>query len=347
MKIKLKAENALEWIALKFNLAPRPLIDTQVSFNAARAIMAAAELGIFEAIGTHAKTADEIAQSCQTHQRSTKQLLDCLVGVGYLQWSGGRYSLKRTYQKWLLKGSEANLIEKLRFQLLEWNWIAKLEDYVRSGKPLELHSTFSEKEWELYQGAMRDLSFNAARELAGKIPVPKGAIRMLDIGGSHGLYSIEICKRHPDLMSTILELPGAIESAGAIAKRYDKTGRVNHVAGNALTADLGTNQYDLVMINNVVHHFTADQNRELAVKVARALKPGGVYAIGDFILAEAPGEGGVVASTAGLYFSLTSLSGNWSSTEMESWQKAAGLTPEKIVAAMSIPGWKMVIAKKS
>src|SRR2546426_1182022 len=97
------------------------------------------------------------------------------------------------------------------------------------------------------------------------------------------------CNRHPALTSSIPELPGAIESASAIAKRYDKTGRVKHVAGNALTNDLGTNQYDLVMINNVAHHFTADQNTALAVKVARALKPGGVYAIGDMIRAETPG----------------------------------------------------------
>jgi SAM-dependent methyltransferase len=347
MKIKFQAENLLEWLALKLNLAPRPMLETQVSFTAARAIMAAAELGFFEAIGTQAKTAEVIARTCQTHPSATKHLLDCLVGIGYLRWSDGNYSLKRAYRKWLLKESEANLIGKLRFQLLEWNWVGQLEDYVRSGKPLDIHSATSEKEWQLYQEAMRDLSSNAARELAGKIPLPNGATRMLDIGGSHGLYSIEICKRHPGLTSTILELPDAIESASAIAKRYDTTGRVKHVAGNALADDLGTSEYDLVMINNVVHHFTVDQNRALAVKVARALKPGGLYAIGDLIRPETPGEGGVVASTFDLYFSLTSSSGNWSSTEMQSWQKAAGLTPSKTLALMSLPGWKLVIATKA
>lgn len=346
MKIKLKAENPLEWMAMKLNLAPTPLADTIMAFTAARAIMAAAELGIFEAVGKNPKTVDEITQTCKTHPHGTGQLLDCLVGVGYLQWSGGKYSLKRKYHKWLLKESESNLIGKLRFQLLEWDWMTKLEAYVRSGKPIEIHSSASEKEWELYQEAMRDNSFNVAKELAGKTPVPKGAVKMLDIGGSHGLYSIELCKKHPAMTSTILELPGAIKSAGAIAKRYDKTGRVNYVAGDALTDDLGTNQYDLVVINNVVHHFTANQNKTLAVKVARALKPGGIYAMGDFIRAEKPDEGGVIASTFGLYFSLTSSSGIWSSTEMESWQKGAGLKSEKTVVALSIPGWKMLIARK-
>ena len=346
MKIKNQPENLLEWIALRANLAPTPLIDTQVAFNAARAIMAAAELGMYETIGRSSKTADEVAAACNTHAEATKHLLNCLVGIGYLQWNNDKYSLKAKYYKWLLKESESNLIGKLRFQLIEWEWMGKLEEYVRTGKPLDLHGTASEREWKLYQEGMRDLSINAARELAPKIPVPKDATHMLDIGGSHGLFSIELCKKHTGLSSTIMELPGAIEAASAIAKRYDTTNRVTYVAGNALTDDLGTAKYDLVMINNVVHHFTDEQNNLLAKKVAHALKPNGVYAIGEFIRAEKPGEGGLVGATTGLYFSLTSSSGTWSVSEIEAWQKNAGLKIEKPVAPMSIPGWKVFISRK-
>ncbi|MBK9328676.1 MAG: class I SAM-dependent methyltransferase [Sphingobacteriales bacterium] len=346
MKIKLKAENPLEWLALKLNLAPLPLVDTQIAFTAARAIMAAAELGIYEAIGKNAKSADEVAKSCNTHPHSTAQLLNCLVGIGYLNYADGNYSLKPSYHKWLLKENESNIIGKLRFQLLEWNWVGQLEDFVRTGKPLDLHSNIKPEEWELYQDGMRDLSVNAAKELAGKIPIAKGSTRMLDIGGSHGLYSIELCKKHPGLTSTILELPGAIESASSIAKRYDTSGSVSYQSGNALTDDLGTEQFDLVMINNVVHHFTPEQNKALAQKIAKALKPGGIYSIGELIRAEKPGDGGIMASTTGLYFSLTSSSGNWSESEISSWQKAAGLKSLKPVSTMSMPGWKMIMAQK-
>ena len=346
MKIKLQPENPLEWVALKMNLAPTPLVDTQIFFNTARAIMAGAELGIYEAIGKGSKTADEVAAECKTDPHATKQLLNCLVGIGYLKWNDKRYSLKTKYHKWLLKESEANLIGKLRFQLVEWNWMAMLEDYVRTGKTLQLHSSVNEKEWILYQEGMRDLSISAAKDLAGKIPVPNNATSMLDIGGSHGLYSIELCKKHSQLKSTILELPNAVESASAIAKRYDTTGRVSYKAGNALEDDLGMEQYDLIMINNVVHHFTMEQNYALANKIARALKPGGVYIIGEFMRADKPGEGGVIAATSGLYFSVISASGNWSASEIETWQKEAGLKPEKSISTMTIPGWKMIIARK-
>lgn len=346
MKFKIAPENLLERIALTFNLAPIPLVDTQVAFNAARAIMAGADTGIFDALGKQAKTLAEITAQCNTHPEATRQLLNCLVGIGYLKWSNDRYTLKPKFYKWLLSEYPSNLLGKLRFQISEWNWMARLEDYVRTGKPMELHSVITGDEWASYQDGMRDLSINAAKELAGKIKLNSQAIKMLDIGGSHGLYSIELCKKYPSLSSTILELPGAIDRASAIAARHGLSDCISYKAGNALTDDLGEQQYDLVMINNVVHHFTPTENEQLAKKIYRALKPGGLYAIGEFIRQNKPGEGGVVASTTGLYFALISSSGTWSMEEITGWQQQAGFTSKKSISLMTLPGWKMVVAEK-
>lgn len=346
MKPKIVPENMLERIAIMFNLAPVPLLETQIAFTAARAIMAAADLGIFEALGKNSKTAKQVAESCNTNPEATKQLLDCLVGLGYLRWSNGNYSITSKFHKWLLLESPSNLIGKMKFQISEWNWMAKLEDYVRTGKPLDLHASLDANEWASYQDGMRDLSVNTAKELAGKLKLPATAIKMLDIGGSHGLYSIELCKKYPSLSSTIIELPGAIDRASTIAAQHGLTDRVKYQPGNALHDDLGEQQYDLIMINNVVHHFTVEENEKLAKKVARALKPRGMFAIGEFIRQNEPGEGGAVASVSGLYFSLTSSSGNWSENEIRSWQQKAELKPQKAISLLSLPGWKMLAAAK-
>src|SRR6185503_16549702 len=346
MKLKIQPEGLFERAALWFNLAPTPLVDTQVAFNAARAIMAAADVGLFEAIGKTPKTADKVSQSIQTDALATKNLMDCLVGIGYLRWNNGSYSLKPKYYKWLLKDYSSNIIGELRFQLVEWNWMNNLENYVRTGKPMNFHYSMNANEWADYQEGMRDLSVNVAKEIGGKLKLPPNADKMLDIGGSHGMFSIELCRKNPSLSSTILELPGAIDRASAIAARHNLTDRVKYKAGNALTDDLGEQQYDLVMINNVVHHFTPDENRMLAKKITRALKPGGIYSIGEFIRLQKPGEGGVVAATAGLYFAMTSSSGTWSENEMRSWQTEAGLKLAKPISPMTLPGWKVLPAYK-
>lgn len=347
MKLKLAPENLLERMALMLNLAPTPLVDTQVAFNAARAIMAGADTGIYESIGKQSKSVVQIAGDCKTDPAATKHLLDCLVGIGYLHFHNEAYSLKKKYHKWLLKEYPSNLIGKLRFQIIEWNWMANLEEFVRTGKPMDFHYKMSPEEWASYQEGMRDLSINTAKELGKKLKLSKDASNMLDIGGSHGLYSIELCKNYPGLSSTILELPGAIDRASAIAAEHGLTDKIQYQAGNALTDDLGENKYDLVMINNVVHHFTNQQNIDLANKIAKALKPGGIYAIGEFLRLNKPGQGGAVAATAGLYFAMTSSSGTWSAEEMKSWQAGAGLKLEKSISLMSLPGWKMIVAKKT
>jgi SAM-dependent methyltransferase len=346
MRSKTTPDNLLERIGIAINSVPTPLIDTQVAFNTARAIMAAAELGIFEALGKSKKDGEQIVAICKTDPKATIQLLDCLVGIEYVDWIEEKYSLRSKYYKWLLKEYPSNIIEKLRFQRIEWNWMSHLEDYINTGKSLDLHSILSPDEWVHYQDAMRDISVNASKKLAKKISLSPEQSKMLDIGGSHGLYSVELCKRYPSLQSIILELPGAIDEASKIASQYGITDRVKYRAGNALKDDLGENEFDLIMINNLVHHFTDGENRILAHKVYRALKPGGIYAIGEFVRQQKPGGGGGVAAALGLYFSLISSSGAWSLEEIRSWQEEAGLKIGEEISLITLPGWKMSIARK-
>ena len=193
---------------------------------------------------------------------------------------------------------------------------------------------------------MRATGGNAALELAKRIPVPTGATRLLDIGGSHGQHSVQLCRHHPSLNSTILELPGALDRASEIAAREGLGDRIIFRIGNVLTDDLGEGTFDVVVINNVVHHFTPEQNLELARRVARALVPGGIYAIGDFLRAAKPGAGGGTPAVMDLYFALTSASGTWSVEEITGWQRAAGLLPVKPILLQSIPGWASLPAER-
>jgi len=346
MKVGAIAENLMERIALFANLVPRPLIETQIAFTTARAIMAAAELGIFDSLGAGEKSADEVAGSCHTDRKATKQLLDCLVGVGYARFQHGKYGIIAGHRKWLLRDSPTSVTAKLSFQLMEWDLVGQLEDFVRTGKSLDLHAKMSPEQWRIYQDGMRSIASGRAAELARRLPVSPGATRLLDIGGSHGLYSIELCRLHPALTSTIMELPGAIDRASEIAAREGLGDRVKFRVGNALTEELGDASFDVVMINNLVHHFSPEQNAALAKRVARALAPGGVYLISDFLRASSPGMGGGVPAVMDLYFALTSASGTWSLEEISGWQRDAGLHPMKPILLQSTPGWASLPAQR-
>jgi len=325
---------------------PIPLVHTWVAFIAARSIMAASALGIFDALGEANRTAEEVAKDCCTDPRATKQLLSCLVGIGYVRWRDGKYCIKRRHRTWLLSVSSQSLVRKLAFLSTEWDLVSRLQEFVQSGKPLNMHETMSTEQWALYQDAMHELAGGLASEVAKRLPIPHGATRVLDIGGSHGLYSVALCRHYPGLHCTILELPPAIDRAMALAAQHGMAERLSYRAADVFAEDLGEATHDVVIANNFVHHFTPAQNFELANKIARALTPGGLYAIFELLRSDNPAATGMTA-TLDLYFALTSASGLFSLAEITAWQTDAGLRPLKPIRFLRLPGWAVVPAIRS
>ena len=126
--------------------------------------------------------------------------------------------------------------------------------------------------------------------------------------------------------------------------------RVVHLAGNALEDDIGVEAYDAVLIANLIHHFDADQNRRLAQKVARALRPGGVFVVMDAVRIVSPAEADRpnrrLGAVLDVYFALTSTSGTWSVEAVQEWQRAAGLRPLRPTWLQTMPGAALLSARQ-
>lgn len=346
MKLKVVAERPLERMVLALGMAPVTLVDTHMSFLRARAIMVGTRLGLFDAMAGGARTTEQIAAACGTNTHATGKLLGALVGSGYAAQAGSGYALTPVARKWTLAESPQSLRDKILFEFIEWTMVEGVEDYVRTGRPVELHAGNDPERWRLYQRAMRALAAMAAPEVVRRIPVPAGATAMLDIGGSHGFYSVSLCRRHPGLTSIVLDLPDAVAQAAPILAQEHMGDRVRHRAGSVLTDDLGEDAFDLVFMAQLAHHFDDATNRRIAVRVARALKPGGVFVIAELLRPASAEESGQVGALLDLYFALTSQAGTWSVAEMQQWQRDAGLTPRKPVHFRTMPGTAAVIATK-
>jgi SAM-dependent methyltransferase len=328
------------------NLGPWPILHTQFAYTLARVVMAATRLGIFDALGDEPLAAAEVAQQCSTDPAATEKLLFALAGAGYVRASDGGYALTALSRKWLRRDSPDNVADKLLLQFIEWDWMERSEDYVRSGKPFELHETLPADEWPIYQRGMRAMATPLASEFARRLRVPKAPKNMLDIGGSHGYFSVLLCRRHEGLQAVVLDLPEAVEHAAPLLAAEGMGDRVVHQAGNALTDDLGVEAYDIVIASQLVHHFSEEENRELAVRVARALRPGGIFAIIDAFRPLGPNDAGQLGALLEFYFALTSQSGTWAPEEMAGWQRDAGLTPQRPMRFRTAPGAGAQIAKK-
>lgn len=350
MRVGSIPESPIESLLLRAGRIPTPLLDSFGGIVLARQIMAGASLGLYAALADGPLTAAEVAARRQTAPVPTEKLLGALVGARILDFRDGRFGLTRLARRWLLPDAPQSLHHNLLFRYDEWRLVEGIEEYVRSGRPVDAHASFSDEAWERYQRGMRSVSGLSAAEVVRRTPVPRGARDMLDVGGSHGFVSVSFCLRHPGLSAVILDLPEAVAKAAPILARdlarEGLEGRVVHRPGNALEDDLGHAAWDVVFVGQLVHHFDDATNRTLARRVAQALRPGGVFVIQEVIRPARPGEGGQFGALLDLYFSLTSASGTWSLEEMADWQRGAGLEPLAPVRLRTAPGTGLQIARR-
>ncbi|MFG1702144.1 methyltransferase [Nonomuraea sp. M3C6] len=267
--------NALEAAAHRLSIVP-PMFDY---FNALglHALIAAARMRVFDALRERPSTCDELAATLNLDPRSAEVLLRVLAGLGYLRARRGRYRLTRTSRLWFTTDSPTSLVAGLEF----WERTAcviwpRLEKSVRDGSPATPFYALLESDPELsrsFQAWTAAVARRQAPATARVIPVPRGARQVLDVGGGHGLFSVELLRRHPDLRATVLDLPQALEAAADHPRLVAR-------AGSFLEDDLGEG-YDVVLLFNIVHGLDDQETARLFRRLAAALNPGGTIVVGD------------------------------------------------------------------
>ena len=185
-----------------------------------------------------------------------------------------------------------------------------------------------------------------ADQVAKRLSLPRTARQMLDIGGSHGYFSVAICRRHPQLRSTILDLPEAIKHAAPLLAKEGMGDQIVYRTGNVLSDDLGTGAYDLVFLASVVHHFDEATNCDLIKRSARALRPGGVVAIWEPMRQDRTGKIRQLGGLMDLFFGFFSEAGTWSSAEVAGWFREAGLQVRKAWSPRLMPDLALHVGRK-
>lgn len=156
-----------------------------------------------------------------------------------------------------------------------------------------------------------------------------------------------MCKKAPNLHSTILDLPEAVEKARPILAKYGMGERITYRPGNILTDDIGVAQYDYILMVNVAHHFTAEENLLVTQKAHAALKPGGTFTILEFMRQDTIKKNGDMLGALGdLFFLLSSTTGLWSQPEIKTWMQKAGFASTKTVNFLTLPGLKAISGRK-
>ena len=66
MRLRAVSENPIEWVVARLNVAPRPLLETQMAYTLARLIMVGVKVEVFDALAEGRATSQEVAGRCGT-----------------------------------------------------------------------------------------------------------------------------------------------------------------------------------------------------------------------------------------------------------------------------------------
>lgn len=345
MKYGAIPENVFERLALAAGRVPVPAMDALFSIMKARALMTSVRLGVFEALRDGPRTPAEVASARGLDPEVTALLLRALVFGDYLEQRGDRFALSRLGRDTMIEGSPMDMRGFVEWNFAHWDFMEHMEDLARTGRGLDFHETMGDAErWGHYQRAMLEMARFDAPILAARVPVRRGARRLLDVAGSHGLLGAAICRKHPPMRSVVLDLPRAVEHARKLAREAGIDDVVEHRAGDLEKDDFGTAN-DVVLLANILHHFQPDGNRAVLRKAAASLAPAGTVAVWE-LERPRPGSRAGAGDGAALFFRLTSTASCYSGDEYARWMEEAGLKKVRVQRPLLSPAGVLVTGRR-
>lgn len=294
----------------------------------ARILQTAVSLGVFDALrGEESVGATAVAAAIGTEVRATGMLLDALAVIGLLDTDSSGYGLNDVSATYLTSAAPGDFRGMVRFDALLWDDWGKLEEAVRTGRPVRTPDMYQADEAEtgIFIEAMDSLvkARGDAEVMAGALDLGD-ARRLLDIGPGPATYPIALCRRYPNLHATLYDLPGTLRITERYVRASDVAERIDCVAGDYRT-DTVPGGYDVVFLSNIIHGENEAKNEALVGKLAKSLVSGGRLIIKDHILG-----GSRTETDAGAVFSLLMLLTTdggrcYTLQEIRGWFERAGL----------------------
>lgn len=331
----------------RLNKQPVPILDAFASVLLGRALMVCNSFGVFDALHGSARSVSELAAMTGMSARGADILLRVVEAGGYVVKKGDRFRNTKLAEYWLTKASPrylGNLVLYFERLFSRWEYLGRTVEQGEPEKPY--FEYFDENDWETYTYGMMDLARLLMPEVMRVVQIPESARRLLDIGGSHGLYAVEFCRSHPVLKADVIDLEKVVEVGRRITKDLGMSSRVIHHAGDFMTDSLG-NRYDVVLAFNIIHGLKPQENVLLMKKASAALNQGGKIAIMDQ-LRDGKKDGSLsrlISAVVGLNL-FNEIGGNsYTASEVQEWSREAGFV-ECTVKWPSAPGVAIIQARK-
>jgi ubiquinone/menaquinone biosynthesis C-methylase UbiE len=324
----------------KKQVTPERLMELSFAYAPPLIISAGVSNKVFDSLEDSAKTAEQVAEETGTSARALPILMNALVGLGLLKKQKQRkYSLTPESAAFLLSnkpGTHAGFFGAIAPQLIS-RWL-RLSDIVREGRPAVAVNQETEGT-EFFSQLVENIipmSYPPAQKLGDHLKLSKGKseIRVLDLAAGSGIWGIALAEKSPRVRVTAVDWSGMIPTTKRITQKFAVGDRFNYVEGDIMDANFGSG-YDIATLGHILHSEGEERSRKLLKKTFRALKPGGVIAIAEWLVNDERTEPAHSLMFAVQMLVNTERGDTFSFNEIKMWLEEAGF---KKVRKLEAPG---------
>ncbi|UOX93232.1 methyltransferase domain-containing protein [Amycolatopsis sp. FBCC-B4732] len=304
---------------------------------AAQQLFAANRIGLFPALAAGPLAAGELAERTGRPEKTVRILGDALAALGLLSRVDGRYGLTPDTAAYL-GGEGLDLAPFLTFlEAISYPHWQQFPHTTDTGEPGELD--LGGDRWDTFLGGV--MAYNAlhARMLAGEFDFT-GCKNLLDLGGLSAEFALQALRANDVLRATFVYDPRSVPSVTeAVAEFADRT----TVVGAATPEAEPAGEFDLVMVNHVVHRFSAEENQAILRHARAAAAPGARLLLLDFFLDDDPSPRALDALHAGEYLVIDGTV-VYPEADVRGWLADAGWRP---VDRLTLPGSPRVLVAEA
>lgn len=346
MRIGLIPEGWLERWALRSRRFPQPVFDVMGMMLFSRAVMAGVHFGVFDRLAGEAKSATAVAAEASANEHGMRLLLDALVACGYLEREGDGYCNAPLGERWLRSDGEQTLVNFVRYNYDQWEWVSHLEAFIERGEARDIHEKLDARAWRSYLLGLKDLASLSADELVSKLKLEPAPRSLLDIGAGHCHYVIAMCRRYPDLQATVVDLEPAARIGREQVEQAGLSQRIVFRTGDVRTTDFGEN-HSVAFLFNVLHHLDEETCRGCLRRVQAALHPGGTLVVWESFREEREKQQrDQLGSLLALFFGVASRRETYEFEQVAGWARAAGFRTIRREKLRTAPFAALLLATK-
>lgn len=255
------------------------LFDLSWHSMAARVMQTAVKLEVFTHLSQGPMSAEQVSQKCKTKPDVTEKLLAACTAMGLLAKRAGLYDNSQLSRTYLVRGGKLYQGDMIAHQASLRNFWNSLSESIMLGAPSQAGRPGEHRDFIM---GMHNIAVAGRAQLFLEAVDLTGRKRLFDVGGGPGTYSIEACKRYPQLTAIVFDLPETIEIAKQVIADEGMQDRVTVRPGSWDSDDFGGDN-DVVLLSDVMHGPASNAVMKLK-KAYDSMVDGGLLVIQEFLL---------------------------------------------------------------